>query len=131
MFEMFEFNKKETVIGNLSLMNEYDLSLKRLASFALVTTSQEISNNRDNIMVGDLSDYVNFDLASQYVKVVSTELGAHQLVTRAIIDRDSNEFEALNGVLNLWIKCFYLTNPFSANYYKVSFVIFYSFLHRF
>ena len=57
---------------------------------------------------------VDFKLVESYIK-----LSGNQLFTKAVIDRDSFEFTNINGILNLWIKVFYITNPYVANYYRV------------
>jgi len=35
------------------------------------------------------------------------------------IDRDAGAFFDLDGVISIWIKTFYKTNPYIANYYEV------------
>ncbi len=57
---------------------------------------------------------VDFKLVETFIK-----LSGDQLLTKEIIDRDKFEFSNINGILNLWVKVFYVTNPYAANYYKV------------
>ena len=63
---------------------------------------------------------INFDLVKTYIQTTPH----NQLQTLATIYRDSNEFTNLDGVLRLWAKVYYNTNPNNANYYKVFAILF-------
>jgi hypothetical protein len=88
------------------------MGLRLLASYSIVTNYQEILNSKTSMMQNN--NDVDFKLVDTYIK-----LSGNQLLTKAVIDRDTFEFENINGILSLWIKLYYITNPYIANYYKV------------
>lgn len=65
-------------------------------------------------MKKDFSD-VDFNLVRNHIQIKS----GNQLQTNNPIDRDSIVLSYVDGVINLWIKAFYLNIPFICNYYKV------------
>jgi len=110
-FTVYEKQPEFTIIGKLELSEEYDLHLKSLASFSIVTDKGEIQENVEN---EDLTDF-NYGIVKNHLQITNKS----ELQTIRIINRDSNVFTNLDGLIHIWIKVFYKSNPINANYFKV------------
>jgi len=111
LFEVYEKQPENTIIGKLELREEYDFYLKSLASFSIVYDLEEIQENVEN---EDLSDF-NYGMVKNHIQLNDK----NELQTIRVINRDSNVITDLDGIIYLWIKVFYKSNPSIANYFKV------------
>jgi len=100
-------------IGKLTLPIEYDDGLSSSVVFQLVSDYQELLN------VGISSQAfvdVDFDLVRNYFGVNRE----NELQSISYIDRDSFVFTSINGLVRMWVKGFFKSNPYNMNYFKVS-----------
>lgn len=111
LFTVHEKQPEHTIIGKLELRDEYDSYLKSLASFSIVYDLEEIKENVESV---DLTD-LNFGIVKNHLQLTKE----NELQTIRTINRDSNVFTDLDGLIYMWVKVFYKTNPNIVNYYKV------------